>query len=319
MAEADPSITIEEFKEKVIRDLKIIMHGLPPGGIKVVGSVSLALQSIYAFENKKSELTKSLAKMDKGLEYFEELLTKSLKLVDDYDIVVTGTTDSVVEYYTNLQDKGFIKDKGDSNKIPSFEDIDKGIKMIYKSKNPLDEIKIDYIGETILSKPKRKTTPIILPDDSPSIYRFVNDFSINILKVNELREYYAKINNNNNNLNNNNEKKGKIKEKRQIKNTIYTILAGIYPTRPIVNVRQASANHQHRFRSLSFENDQVTPPPSSRRRLVEPSTPPLPSFRLPTFGGSKRKQTNKKPINKKKTKKKGKKLACSSCGWRPIK
>jgi hypothetical protein len=108
------------------------------------------------------------------------------------------------------------------------------------------------------------------------------------------------------------EKEKKIK-KRQLKQEIYKILASIYSKSPTVNVPQASANPQYGFlRTLTLGNDPVTPPsrppPSSRRRLEE--SPPLPSFRLPTFGGSKRKHTKrntKKTKNIKKTNKKSKK------------
>jgi hypothetical protein len=308
MAEAAHHITIEEFKEKVKKELNIILKSpqnmtedlktclkndrdyhdvtliteetlnINPSDIKLVGSVALILQAIFVLETKKE-------KLGKKFEDLKELVNKYIPLVDDYDIVVSENYDMIIDNYIKLKCKGFIKYNVNNDIVPQIEIMENGIKMIYEQSKP--PIKIDYIG-TLGLNPKRIREDT--PDDGSLVeYTIDDDNIINLAKVNELGQDYGHIHRRLNNTN-------KIKQKNHIKLEIYKILYNIYS-----HVQDSSMG------VLNFRNDGS--PPAKR------------SFGNVVVGGYKRKQTKKKTSknNIKKIQKRSKKWACSSCGWSPRK
>jgi hypothetical protein len=306
MAEVKPPITIEEFKERVNKELNIILKSpqkmtdnlkkclkndrdyqditsiteetlnINPSDIKIVGSVALILQAIFVLETKKE-------KLGNKFEDLEKLVYNYIQLIDDYDIVVSENYDMIIDNYIKLKCKGFIKQNGNHDTVPPIEIMEKGIKMIYTELTP--PIKIDYIGTIGINHTKiREDTP---DDGSLVKYTIDKDNIINLAKVNELKQDYGYI-------------RGRLKNsnetiKNNIKLEIYKILDYIYS-----HVRDSSMG------VLNFRNDGS--PPAKR------------SFKNVFGGGSKRKQIKKKTINKKKkTKKRSNKWTCSSCGWSPRK
>jgi hypothetical protein len=311
---------VQGNKQKKVLDETLIIHG----PVKLVGSVALILQAIYALENKKEKLG------GEGSDKFEKLkkfVLDYLPLVDDYDIFIKSKLVEIMDNYIKLLCKGFIKQR-DPDVIPSIDTMEKGIKMIH-TYNCLEEdlkIKIDYIASIGLNPKKiREETPI---DGSLVEYDFDDDFKINLSKVNELAQDYE---NPSRSFNNNSVIKNNLKQ------NIYKILSSIY-IQSDNNTEQSNARGydgqglmQTRRSFLEnstnyYGNSSSTEPHPLRLQLSTVNSPQYsqqlngnPNSPESHVGGYKRKQTKKKTINNKKPKKRSKKWACSSCGWSPRK
>jgi hypothetical protein len=313
MAEASRLITIEEFKEKVIRDLTFILMSPPmtedlktclksnrdyqditsiteetlninPLDIKLVGSVALILQAIFVLETKKEQLGTAFKDL-------HMLVNQYLQLLDDYDIVVSSSNGNlIIDNYIKLHCKGFIKYKN-PDEIPSLDTMEKGIKITYNGPN--HQIKIDYIAMMGFNLKRKR---LDLPNDG-SLFKYTIDTNniINIAKVNELAQDYA-IDHSNDFINNH-----ITKQKNKIKVKIHKFLTDIYSSQSVLNEEPSQKR--------------VKPNASNGSNGLKPVRK--------LFGGSKRKQTKKKtPKNNikktiKKIQKRRKKWACSSCGWSP--
>ena len=311
MAEAAHRITIEEFNEKVKKDLNIILKSPPmtedlkkclknnredngitsiteetlninPSDIKLVGSVALILQAIFVLETKQEQLGTAFKDL-------HMLVNQYLPLLDDYDIVVSSSNGNLItDNYIKLHCKGFIKYRN-PDEIPLLDTMEKGIKMTYNGPN--HQIKIDYIGMMGFNLKRKR---LDLPNDGSLFkYTIAKDNIINLAKVNELAQDYA-IDHSNGFINN-----LITQQKNKIKVEIHKFLTDIYSSQSVFNAEPSEKRQKPNFSNGS--NGLPLP-----RKL---------------FGGSKRKQTKKKtPKNNiKKIQKKSKKWACSSCGWSPRK
>jgi hypothetical protein len=299
------SSLVDDFIEKVNSDLKIIIKNDPPivSTPKIVGSVSLMLQAILLLKNEvlSRELQSRL----------EDLVIQYIPYCDDYDVVFYANSDRpIITHYTNLKEKGFVKDtKGDPYKTPSPDDMKKGVKMKYTSDG--NEIKIDYIGintsSLTASDPLNPDKFTGFNDESSEIYEYDSDGAeIQLEKVYKLGKIYNKDYNanNNNNLHNNNEnrqkEKQKLKEtKTNIKRDIYRILAGFYPK---INVdRYSDYESPAKLRKLTLRTGSPKTPstPKPPRTPRTPSPSPRTPLRLAFSGGSYKRKTMKKKTMKK--------------------
>jgi hypothetical protein len=173
--------TIEDFILKVNRDFDFILNTEPKirGNIKIVGSVALILQAILVLKSEKLDKLKDYQKHK-----LESCVIQYIPNVLDYDIVIsTHNEPDLMRYYRNLFDKGFRKLENPEYE-PSFYDISKGIKMIYKNKESW-KIKIDFIGINIAIKPDK---PCTTDYNSPDKYH-IGELYIFLEKVCKLTNY----------------------------------------------------------------------------------------------------------------------------------